>query len=59
MSKSIWRPRFTSIKAVKPLPHGVPVPTDLSLDEEYLAYLRGCAIPGANLKGLKLVAGLR
>ena len=36
-------------------PHGVPVPTDLSLDEEYLAYLRGRAIPGANLKGLKLV----
>ena len=36
-------------------PHGVPVPADLSLDEEYLAYLRGRAIPGANLKGLKLV----
>src|SRR5580693_5112903 len=36
-------------------PHGVPVPTDLSLDEEYLEYLRGRAIPGANLKGLKLV----
>jgi phosphoglucosamine mutase len=36
-------------------PHGVPVPADLSLDEEYLAYLRGCAIPGANLKGLKVV----
>jgi phosphoglucosamine mutase len=33
----------------------VPVPTDLSLDEEYLEYLRGRAIPGANLKGLKLV----
>ncbi len=36
-------------------PHGVPVPADLSLDEEYLTYLRGCTIPGANLKGLKLV----
>ena len=36
-------------------PHGVPVPADLSLDEEYLEYLRGRAIPGANLKGLKLV----
>ena len=36
-------------------PHGVAVPADLALDEEYLAYLRGCAIPGANLKGLKLV----
>src|ERR1700688_3270859 len=36
-------------------PHGVPVPADLSLDEEYLAYLRGRAIPGANLKGVKLV----
>ncbi len=35
-------------------PHGVPVPADLSLDEEYLAYLRERAIPGANLKGLKL-----
>src|SRR5258708_25981201 len=35
--------------------HGVPVPADLSLDEEYLAYLRGRAIPGANLKGMKLV----
>jgi phosphoglucosamine mutase len=36
-------------------PHGIPVPTDLSLDEEYLSYLRKCMIPGANLKGLKLV----
>jgi phosphoglucosamine mutase len=36
-------------------PHGVPVPTDLSLDEEYLAYLRGCVIPGASLTGMKLV----
>jgi phosphoglucosamine mutase len=36
-------------------PHGAPVPTDLTLDEEYLEYLRGRAIPGANLKGLKLV----
>ena len=36
-------------------PHGVPVPADLSLDEEYLAYLRGRAIPGADLKGLKMV----
>ena len=36
-------------------PHGVPVPTDLSLDEEYLAYLRGRVIPGANLTGMKLV----
>jgi phosphoglucosamine mutase len=35
--------------------HGVPVPTDLSLDEEYLTYLRGCMIPGTSLKGLKLV----
>jgi phosphoglucosamine mutase len=36
-------------------PHGAPVPADLSLDEEYLEYLRGRAIPGANLRGLKLV----
>jgi phosphoglucosamine mutase len=36
-------------------PHGAPVPADLALDEEYLAYLRSRAIPGANLKGLKLV----
>jgi phosphoglucosamine mutase len=36
-------------------PHGVPVPADLSLDEEYLANLRGCMIPGASLAGLKLV----
>jgi phosphoglucosamine mutase len=36
-------------------PHGIAVPTDLLLDEEYLAYLRKCVIPGANLKGLKLV----
>jgi len=36
-------------------PHGVEVPTDSSLDEEYLAYLRGRVIPGANLKGMKLV----
>ena len=35
--------------------HGAPVPADLSLDEQYLEYLRGCAIPGASLKGLKLV----
>src|SRR3984957_15656789 len=36
-------------------PHGIAVPTDLSLDEEYLAYLRKCVIPGANLKDLKMV----
>jgi phosphoglucosamine mutase len=36
-------------------PHGVPVTADLSLDEEYLAYLRGCVISGANLQGLKVV----
>lgn len=36
-------------------PHGAPVPADLSLDEEYLEYLRGRAIPGVNLRGLKLV----
>jgi len=36
-------------------PHGVPVPADLSLDEEYLAYLRGRMIPGAKLAGMKLV----
>ncbi len=36
-------------------PHGVEVPTDRSLDEEYLAYLRGRVIPGASLSGMKLV----
>ena len=36
-------------------PHGVPVPVDRSLDEEYLAYLRGRMIPGAKLTGMKLV----
>lgn len=36
-------------------PHGVPISADLSLDEEYLAYLRGRVIPGASLKGLKMV----
>jgi phosphoglucosamine mutase len=35
--------------------HGVPVPTDRTLDEEYLAYLRGRRIPGGNLSGMKLV----
>ncbi len=36
-------------------PHGIPVSTDRSLDEEYLAYLRGRMIPGAKLTGMKLV----
>jgi len=36
-------------------PDGVPIPADRSLDEQYLSYLRGRAIPGADLKGLKLV----
>ena len=36
-------------------PHGVPVTADLSLDEEYLAYLRGCVIAGSSLQGLKVV----
>ena len=35
--------------------HGVPVPADLSLDEEYLAYLRIRVIPGASFEGLKIV----
>lgn len=42
-------------KGRKISPHAVAVPADRSLDEEYLAYLRGRAIPGANLKGLKMV----
>jgi phosphoglucosamine mutase len=42
-------------KNYQPTPHGVAVPTDLSLAEEYLAYLRGRMIPGANLAGMKLV----
>ena len=28
---------------------------DRKLDEDYLAFLRGCALPGANLSGLKIV----
>jgi phosphoglucosamine mutase len=36
-------------------PHGIAVPTDRSLDEEYLAYLRGRVIPGAKLAGMKVV----
>jgi phosphoglucosamine mutase len=35
--------------------HGVSVPVDNSLDEEYLAYLRERMIPGANLTKMKLV----
>ncbi len=37
------------------VPHGAPVPTDLSLDEEYLTDLRARIIPGANLATLKIV----
>ncbi len=36
-------------------PHGIAVPTDRALDEEYLEYLRGRVIPGAKLAGVKLV----
>ncbi|MGH9678595.1 MAG: phosphoglucosamine mutase, partial [Candidatus Acidiferrales bacterium] len=36
-------------------PHGIPVRVDKSLDEEYLTYLRGRIIHGANLANLKLV----
>jgi phosphoglucosamine mutase len=36
-------------------PHGIAVPTDRSLDEEYLAQLRGRVIPGAKLAGMKVV----
>jgi phosphoglucosamine mutase len=35
--------------------HGIAVPADRALDEEYLAYLRGRMIPGAKLSGMKLV----
>jgi phosphoglucosamine mutase len=35
--------------------HGIAVRTDRALDEEYLEYLRGCVIPGAQLAGMKLV----
>ena len=31
------------------------LPTDLSLDQDYLTYLRGCVTPGAKLAGMKLV----
>jgi len=42
-------------RAHKPSPYQIEVPTDRALDEEYLAYLRGCVIPGAKLSGTKLV----
>jgi phosphoglucosamine mutase len=42
-------------KGVETAPHGVPVPVDRSLDEEYLEYLRGRMIPGAKFAGMKLV----
>ena len=32
-----------------------PVSDDLALDEDYLAFLRGCLQPGAKLAGLKIV----
>jgi phosphoglucosamine mutase len=32
-----------------------PLTPDRQLDEDYLEFLRGCVIPGANLAGLKLV----
>jgi phosphoglucosamine mutase len=32
-----------------------PVVTDRKLDEEYLAFLRGCLLPGGDLAGLKIV----
>jgi phosphoglucosamine mutase len=32
-----------------------PLSPDRQLDEDYLEFLRGCLIPGANLSGLKLV----
>jgi phosphoglucosamine mutase len=44
-----------SHKNYQPTPHGVAVPTDRTLVEDYLAYLRGRAIPSANLAGMKLV----
>jgi phosphoglucosamine mutase len=32
-----------------------PLVADRKLDEEYLAFLRGCVLPGANLAGLRIV----
>jgi phosphoglucosamine mutase len=32
-----------------------PLAVDRALDEDYLAFLRSCVLPGANLSGLKLV----
>jgi len=42
-------------RAHEPSPYQIEVPTDRALDEEYLAYLRGCVIPRAKLSGMKLV----
>ena len=36
-------------------PHGIAVPTDRALDEEYVEYLRGRVIQGAVLTGMKIV----
>jgi phosphoglucosamine mutase len=44
-----------SHKNYQPTPHGIAVPTDRALVEEYLTYLRGRVVPGANLAGMKLV----
>jgi len=37
------------------LAQGVALEADTSLDEQYLAWLRGFALPGAKLEGMKLV----
>jgi phosphoglucosamine mutase len=39
----------------EPLPPAQPLITDRKLDEEYLAFLSSCVLPGANLAGLKIV----
>jgi phosphoglucosamine mutase len=41
-------------EAVSP-PDRQPLAPDSSLDEDYLTFLRGCAVPGATLDGMKLV----
>jgi len=39
----------------EPLSPAQPLVADRKLDEEYLAFLRGCILPGADLAGLKIV----
>ena len=56
LTRRLVVPALYNLSRTGVLPDGFAlIGVDLALDEDYLAFLRGCVLPGSKLEGMKLV----